>query len=81
VLIVLAFALLVAGALLAVASPPLPGLDLLIALCPGASRALGAASALRGGSRLGASGLGLLSCGLAALALGLHLCLNLGLLV
>jgi len=73
---IIALVLLTAGGLLEVAGFAFCGLDLLIGLCFVAAMALGAAAALR--ARFSLSGL--IACGLAALALGLHLAIHLGLL-
>ena len=72
-----AFLLLAAAGLFEVAGLGFPGLDLLIGLALLSSMTLGAVGALRGPR---ASGWGLVAFGLAALLLGLHLCLILGVL-
>ena len=71
-----AFVLLVIGTLLEIAGISFSGVDLLIGLCFMAALSLAAASALR--ARL--SVVALIACGLAALALGVHLAIHLGLL-
>lgn len=68
--------LLAAGGLLEMAGIDFAGLDLLVGLCFGGAMVLGAAGALR--TRFSAAGL--IACGLAALALGIHLAVHLGLL-
>jgi hypothetical protein len=72
----IAIFLLLCGALLEIAGLGFAGLDLLVAGCFVAALALGAASALR--ARL--SLMSVVACGLAALGLGLHLAIHLGLL-
>jgi hypothetical protein len=69
-----ALLLLCIGGLLEVAGVAFWGLDLVVALCFVGSMLLGAGGVIRGQYVLWA----LIAFSLAALALGLHLCLNLG---
>ncbi len=71
-----AFALLAAAGLLEVAGLAFPGLDLVIGAALVAAMTLGAVGALRGRG----TSWGLVAFGAAALVLGLHLCLVLGVL-
>jgi hypothetical protein len=77
VLVLAAFFLLAVAGLLEVAGLGFPGLDLGIGGALVATMILGAVGALRPQR---ASSWGLVAFGLAALLLGLHLCLNLGVL-
>ena len=70
-----ALLLLTAGGLLEVAGLSFFALDLLVGTCFLGAMVLGAASAIRASS----APWGMVAFGLGALALGLHLCLNLGL--
>jgi len=72
-----AFFLLAAAGLLEVAELAFPGLDRLVGLGLLSSMVLGAIGALRGPN---ASSWGLIAIGLAALLLGRHVCLILGVL-
>ncbi len=73
-LAIAAFVLLAAGGMLEVAGLAFPAIDLVVGTCFGLAMFLGGAAVLR--ARV--SGWGLLDFCLAALALGLHLCINLG---
>ena len=73
---VTALCLLTVGGLLEVAGTDFTGLDALVGLCFTAAMALGAIGALR----VHLSAAGLLAVGVAAMALGLHLAIHLGLL-
>jgi hypothetical protein len=69
-----ALLVLTIGGVLEVAGVAFWGLDLWIGLCFGAAMVIGALSTIRGRS----APWGMLAFGLGALALGLHVCLNLG---
>lgn len=76
-LVLVAFCLLTAAGLLEVSGVVFPGLDLALAAALVAAMTLGAIGALRGSAP---SSWGIVAFGVAALLLGLHVCLVLGVL-